>query len=267
MKLDILKNQWLDIVFEGRNKTYGAYVLRKTNRKTTIKALIIGAIFFSIAVATPLLLKLIPDGEDKDVDMDIKITAIKLPPKKMEEPIKNLPPPPPPAPKVDVVKFVKPVVAKAEEITEEPPKIVEMKEKTIGATAIKGNPDAVLTVEPVGTGKAAVVEDAPDNQIYNTAGIEVKPDFPGGIDKFYKFVGNNYQAPEEEGLKGKVYVTFVVEKDGSLTDIKVIRDIGYGTGKEAIRVLKKCPKWTPGEQNGKKVRVLYSLPITIQSAE
>ena len=84
---------------------------------------------------------------------------------------------------------------------------------------------------------------------------------------FYKFVGNNYQAPEEEGLKGKVYVTFVVEKDGSLTDIKVIRDIGYGTGKEAIRVLKKCPKWTPGEQNGKKVRVLYSLPITIQSAE
>ena len=162
---------------------------------------------------------------------------------------------------------MKPVVAKAEEITEEPPKIVEMKEKTIGATAIKGNPDAVLTVEPVGTGKAAVVEEAPDNQIYNTAGIEVKPDFPGGIEKFYKFVGNNYQAPEEEGLKGKVYVTFVVEKDGSLTDIKVIRDIGYGTGKEAIRVLKKCPKWTPGEQNGKKVRVLYSLPITIQSAE
>mgnify|MGYP003411423114 CR=1 FL=1 len=70
-----------------------------------------------------------------------------------------------------------------------------------------------------------------------------------------------------EGLKGKVFVSFVVEKDGSLTDIKVIRDIGYGTGKEAIRVLKQCPKWNPGEQNGKKVRVLYSLPINIQSAE
>jgi protein TonB len=95
----------------------------------------------------------------------------------------------------------------------------------------------------------------------------VKPDFPGGIEKFYKFVGNNYRTPEEEGLKGKVYVTFVVEKDGSLTDIKVVRDIGYGTGTEAVRVLKKCPKWNPGEQNGKKVRVQYSLPITIQSAE
>ena len=72
------------------------------------------------------------------------------------------------------------------------------------------------------------------------------------------------------GLAGVFFDQLVlrnVEKDGSLTDIKVIRDIGYGTGKEAIRVLKKCPKWTPGEQNGKKVRVLYSLPITIQSAE
>jgi protein TonB len=165
------------------------------------------------------------------------------------------------------VKFVKPVVAKAEEVTEEPPKIEEIKDKKVGSETIKGDPNAKITVdEPVGTGPvAAVVEE--DNNVYNTAGIEVKPDFPGGIDKFYKFVGNNYKTPEEEGLKGKVYVTFVVEKDGSLTDIKVLRDIGYGTGAEAIRVLKKCPKWTPGEQNGKKVRVLYSLPITIQSAE
>ena len=265
MKLDILKNQWLDIVFEGRNKTYGAYELRKSNRKTTIKALILGALFFSFAVAAPLILNLIPEGKDQEIDRDIKITAIKLPPKK-EEPIKNLPPPPPPPPKVDQVKFVKPVVAKAEEVTEEPPKIVEIKDKKLGAVTIKGDPDAVLTVEPVGTGTAAVVEEV-DNQIYNTAGIEVKPDFPGGINKFYKFVGDNYQTPEEEGLKGKVYITFVVEKDGSLTDIKVIRDIGYGTGKEAIRVLKKSPRWSPGVQNGKPVRVLYSLPITIQSAE
>jgi protein TonB len=264
MKLDILKNQWLDIVFEGRNKTYGAYELRKSNRKTTIKALIIGAVFFSFAVAAPLIINLLPEGEEQEIDRDIKITAIKLPPKK-EEPIKNLPPPPPPPPKVDQVKFVKPVVAKAEEVTEEPPKIVEIKDKKLGAVTIKGDPDAVLTVEPVGTGTAAVVEEV-DNQIYNTAGIEVKPDFPGGINKFYKYVGDNYQTPEEDGLNGKVYVTFVVEKDGSLTDIKVIRDIGYGTGKEAIRVLKKSPRWTPGEQNGKKVRVLYSLPITIQTA-
>ncbi|RTZ02358.1 energy transducer TonB [Flavobacterium bomense] len=264
MKLDIFTNQWLDIVFEGRNKAYGAYELRKSNNKTAVRALIFGAIVFALAVSMPLILNLLPDSTEADETLDNKIVTIKLPPKK-EEIKKNIPPPPPPPPKVDQVKFVKPVVAKAEEVTEEPPKTVEIKDKKLGAVTIKGDPDAVLTVEPVGTGTAAVVEEV-DNQIYNTAGIEVKPDFPGGIEKFYKYVGNNYQTPEEDGLNGKVYVTFVVEKDGSLTDIKVIRDIGYGTGKEAIRVLKKSPRWSPGEQNGKKVRVLYSLPITIQTA-
>ena len=265
MKLDIFTNQWLDIVFEGRNKAYGAYDLRKKNTKTTVKALIIGAIVFSFAVAAPLIMSLLPDSSSDDEGLDTKIVTMKLPPKK-EQPKKDLPPPPPPPPKVDQVKFVKPVVAKAEEVTEEPPKITEIKDKKLGNETIKGDPDAELTVEPVGNGTAAVVEEV-DNSIHTVAGIEIVPEFPGGMEKFYKFVGNNYQTPEEEGLKGKVYVTFVVEKDGSLTDIKVIRDIGYGTGKEAIRVLNKCPKWTPGEQNGKKVRVLYSLPITIQSAE
>ena len=263
MKLDLLKNQWLEIVFEGRNKLYGAYELRKTNGKTTTKSLIIGAVIFVFLVSIPVLANLIPDSSD-DATLDQKITTVKLPPKE-EKPKENLPPPPPPPPKVDQVKFVKPVVAKAEEVTEEPPKVEEIKDKKIGAETIKGDPDAELTVEPVGNGPKDVVEE--DNEIYNTAGIEVKPDFPGGIEKFYKFVAKNYQTPEEEGLKGKVFVSFVVEKDGSLTDIKVIRDIGYGTGKEAIRVLKSCPKWNPGEQNGKKVRVLYSLPINIQSAE
>lgn len=262
MKLDLLKTQWLEIVFEGRNKLYGAYELRKSNGKTTMKSLIIGGVIFTFLVSIPVLANLIPDNSE-DATLDQKITTVKLPPK--EKPKENLPPPPPPPPKVDQVKFVKPVVAKADEITEEPPKITEIKDKKIGAETIKGDPDAELTVEPVGNGPKDVVEE--DNEIYNTAGIEVKPDFPGGIEKFYKFVAKNYQTPEEEGLKGKVFVSFVVEKDGSLTDIKVIRDIGYGTGKEAVRVLKSCPKWTPGEQNGKKVRVLYSLPINIQSAE
>ncbi len=262
MKLDILKDQWLEIVFEGRNKIYGAYELRKSNSKTSLRALVIGSLLFALAVSAPLIISLIPDSSDEDLTLDTKITTVKLPPK--EKPKENLPPPPPPPPKVDQVKFVKPVVAKADEVTEEPPKIEEIKDKKLGAETIKGDPDAELTVEPVGNGPADVVE---DTNIYSSAGIEVKPDFPGGIEKFYKYVGNNYRAPEEEGLKGKVYVTFVVEKDGSLTDIKVIRDIGYGTGQEAVRVLKKCPRWNPGEQNGKKVRVLYSLPITIQSAE
>lgn len=106
-----------------------------------------------------------------------------------------------------------------------------------------------------------------ENEVYNTAGITEKPDFPGGIMEFYKFVGNNFKTPSQPNLKGKVYITFIVEKDGSLSDIKNIRDIGFGTGEEAIRVLKICPNWIPGKLNGVPVRVMYSLPITIQSGK
>ena len=102
-----------------------------------------------------------------------------------------------------------------------------------------------------------------DNVIYNTAGLEVKPEFPGGLTAFYKYVETNFVVPNEPGLKGKIFVMFVVEKDGSLSDIKILRDIGFGTGKEAIRVMKLSPKWNPGKQNGKAVRTLYSLPISI----
>ncbi|WP_426064539.1 M56 family metallopeptidase [Flavobacterium sp. DSP2-3-1] len=106
-----------------------------------------------------------------------------------------------------------------------------------------------------------------ENEVYNTAGITEKPEFPGGIMEFYKFVGNNFKTPSQPNLKGKVYITFIIEKDGSLSDIKNIRDIGFGTGDEAIRVLKICPKWIPGKLNGVPVRVMYSLPITIQSGK
>lgn len=102
-----------------------------------------------------------------------------------------------------------------------------------------------------------------DDTVYDIKGLEVKPDFPGGRDEFFKFIAKNYRTPDVKKLNGKVYVTFVIEKDGSLTALKVLRDIGYGTGKEAIRVLELSPKWMPGEQNGQKVRCMFSLPISI----
>jgi periplasmic protein TonB len=263
MKLDLLKKQWLDIVFEGRNKAYGAYDLRIKSPKMSMQALLIGGAVFAFLISIPMLAQFVSSNDDDDALRDEKVVTVKLPPKK-EQP-KNLPPPPPPPPKVDQVKFVKPVVAKAEEVVEEPPKIEEVKDKKLGSETIKGDPNAPLTVEPVGNGPTDVVEE--DNSIHNMAGIEVKPDFPGGLQKFYDYVSRNYRIPDEDGLNGKVFITFVVEKDGSLTDIKVIRDIGFGTGKEAIRVLKSSPRWNPGEQNGKKVRVQYSLPITIKSPD
>lgn len=264
MKLDLFNKRWLDIVFEGRNKSYGAYELRQKNESTSLKALAIGAVVFAFAVATPMIADFIGKSSSEDeVVLNKKIVTIKLPPK--EKPPENLPPPPPPPPKVDVVKFVKPVVAKKEEITEDPPPQKELVKKDIGDQNIKGDPDAPATLGPIGDGpkEAAVTE---DNNVYNLAGISLKPDFPGGMAKFYKFIGDEFQPSTDEDFKGgKVFVSFVVEKDGSLTDIKVTRDVGFGSKEEAIRVLKKCRKWVPGEQNGKKVRVLYSLPITIQA--
>jgi protein TonB len=119
---------------------------------------------------------------------------------------------------------------------------------------------AIFSLQMVSAQEVNIIS---DNLIYDIKGLDLKPDFPGGRDEFFKFIAKNYRTPDVKKLNGKVYVTFIIEKDGSLTDIKVLRDIGYGTGKEAIRVLELSPKWSPGEQNGKKVRCTFSLPIAI----
>lgn len=104
-----------------------------------------------------------------------------------------------------------------------------------------------------------------DDVIYTAT--ETKPEYEGGIKEFYSYIGNNFRVPNIKGLKGKVIVQFVVEKDGSLGDIKVLRDVGYGTGEEAKRVLSNSPKWKPGTQKGVAVRVLYSLPINVDTTK
>lgn len=111
-------------------------------------------------------------------------------------------------------------------------------------------------------------QEVEDLTVYNSAGIEVIPEFPGGMQKFYDFLDKNFVVPEElkeMGITGKIYVSFVVEKDGSLSDIKILRNIiGYGAGKELLRVLKLSPKWNPGQLNGRKVRCAYNMPYLIK---
>jgi hypothetical protein len=109
-------------------------------------------------------------------------------------------------------------------------------------------------------------DDSKENSIYNMSGLEEKPDYPGGLVEFYKFVGNTYNISPEmtANIKGgRVFVSFVVEKDGSLTNFEILRDFGFGSGEEAIRVLKLSPNWKPGKVEGKEVRVQYSLPISV----
>lgn len=113
-----------------------------------------------------------------------------------------------------------------------------------------------------------VVDNSNTDSVYNVADTETKPTFPRGMSEFYKFVGENFKVSEEASkmkLKGKVYITFMIEKDGSLSEFRILRDMGYGTGEEAVRVLKLSPTWIAATVNNKPVRVQYSLPITIQT--
>jgi hypothetical protein len=106
-----------------------------------------------------------------------------------------------------------------------------------------------------------MIDDAP----YNYEDVEVRPEFPGGINQFMDFIGKNFKMPDYEGYGGTIKVAFIIEIDGSVTNVKVVKDLGDGTGDEAKRVVSISPRWTSGEFRGKKVRVLYELPIKIAS--
>lgn len=95
--------------------------------------------------------------------------------------------------------------------------------------------------------------------------VENQPLFPGGLNEFIRYIGKNFRAPEVEGLSGVLKVSFVIETNGTVDDIKIVNDLGHGSGDEAKRVLKASPKWTPGDHGGKPVRVVFTLPITIRN--
>lgn len=157
-------------------------------------------------------------------------------------------PPPPPPPEVPEVTTVLEVVADDKEITNE---LVVNAEVTDDTKNIEITPVVIEQEEEV-------VEEA----IFTV--VENDPEFPGGMEALYKYLAQNMKYPQlarDNGITGKVYVTFVVEKDGSIANPKVLRDIGGGCGQEAIRVIKSMPKWTPGKQRGKPVRVQFNLPV------
>jgi protein TonB len=261
-KLDILKQEWIDVVFNGRNKNYGAYELRRTNPKNTNKALLYGIIFFVFVISLKTIINKIEGFIPKPVPK-VKLTDVVLTPPPAEK--KKIEPPPvePPKPKVDQVKFPPPIVKPDNEVKEEPPTVQELKVADPGQKDIKGDPNADIRIdEPVGNSdQKAVTEDV--NKVYDV--VEVLPQFPGGQDKFNAYLSKNIRYPaadRENNVQGKAVMTFVVEKDGSLTDIKTVRSPTQAMADEATRVLKSSPKWKPGIQNGRPVRAQYTIPIS-----
>lgn len=269
-KLDLFKPEWLDVVFQGRNKAYGAYELRKENPRTTSKAVLIGGLLFIIAITSPLVIRYI-SGILPEEEKFKETEVVLAPPPPIDE--KELPPPPPepPKPKLDQVRFPPPVVVPAEEVRdEEPPTVEELKVADPGQKTIEGDPNAEIKIdEPVGEApkEAEVTE---DNSVKDFASVEVLPEPPGGMAGWSKYLGKNLKYPpiaRENNISGRVFVSFVVEKNGNLTDIKVMRGVGGGCDEEAVRVLKNAPAWKPGIQNGRPVRVAYTMPIVFQLAE
>jgi protein TonB len=272
-KLDIMNNGWLNLVFANRNQAYGAYALRQDNARNTRKALFIALSVFVVGLASPTIANIIrgyiPDADPKVIVFDNKI----LPPPTS---IAKVTPPPvvheAPRPHNDVVRFPPPIVKPDIEAQHEPPTDEKLQTADVGVRDLKGDKNAPLVDVDVEHGtadpNAAITEAPADNTVFSA--VEVEPSPIGGIDKFYSFLGNRIKYPvaaKEAGLQGKVILTFVVERDGSLTDIKAIRDPGSGLGDEAIRVLKLAPHWSPGIQNGKKVRVQYTIPVAFSLGE
>lgn len=105
----------------------------------------------------------------------------------------------------------------------------------------------------------------PVEDVFEVDKVDYPPSYPGGIDNFYVFFEKNFKKPDVPQLLGKIFISFIVETDGTLSDIKTLKDVGFGTGDEAVRVMQLSPKWIPGTISGNRVRVLYTVPIPIQT--
>ncbi|SEL51742.1 energy transducer TonB [Parapedobacter koreensis] len=269
-KLDIFKKEWLDVVFDGRNKTYGAYDLRKLSPRATNIGLFSASVAFVLLLMSPAIARWIGidlgGSEPTEQIIETEVVLSEPPPVNEEEP----PPPPPvepPPPRVDQVRMPEPKVVPAEQVQdEEPPTVEQLKLADPGSKTIEGDPNAEIRIDlPVGEGEIdAEVTESSSDQIFQS--VEINPEPPGGLKSFMEWVGKNYDYPQaaiEAGVNGQVQISFVVERDGSLTDIRVVRDLKYGTGEAALKLLQKAPKWSPGIQNGRPVRVAYTLPIRL----
>lgn len=277
-QIDLTRNGWCDLIFEGRNKEYGAYKLRTQTGKRNFKAIITIAILAALCI----ILFYIKAGYDAYQAAHAKnenvteISALNQP-KKKEAKVER---------KVQVeekkevvkevkssIKFTAPVIKKDADVKpEEEMKTQDQIMQTntaIGALDVKGNSDQgeILKVtqrvetEPVKAEPKPEVE----NKVFDV--VEQMPSFPGGPSALMQYLSSNIKYPvvaQENGVQGRVVVSFVVERDGSITDVQVARSVDPSLDREAQRVVRNMPRWIPGKQNGQSVRVKYNVPVAFR---
>ncbi len=255
----IFSESWTDIVFLDRNKAYGAYDLRRNSARNVLIACAIGVSVFSLAVSAPYIAGLLAEEAEVEVPMTFENEA--LPPPEPIDPSEPPPPPPPPPPPLQTtIKFVAPIIAEEVEEDEIPPAQEEFEEATSGTETVQGDPDGVDESLIEGTGNV-VVDDAPE-QIFTV--VEQMPSFPGGEKVLMEYLAKNTQYPpvaRENDIEGQVYVEFVIDKEGNVTNARIARGVDRYLDKEALRVINSMPKWKAGKQNGREVSVKFVVPI------
>lgn len=271
----ILNADILDIIFEGKNKDYGAYDLRKTYNKRMIKSLIVTAAILLLVFIGSIVYSQLTKTSDKDV-YDVKDTELAQ--VKDEAPPPPPPPPPPPTPppppEINQVQFTPPKIVKDEEVKPEE-KIEEIKEdQTISTKTVESDNKVQIVQAPVEDKGTQVVEvpktNDDENKIFNK--VEVEAEFPGGSAAWTRYIRNNLNAnaPVDNGAPPGTYsviVRFIVSKDGTISDVTPETKFGYGMEDEAVKIIKKGPKWTPALQNGRNVNAYRRQPITFVVAE
>ena len=273
-KIDLISRDWTEMVFEGRNKEYGAYRLRKNAGKRNLYSLI--TIFIAaLAIWGGISLVKFVESRTKSVAQTsvAELSALNQPKKKAEvkqQKKVKLEQPEKVVERVkSSVKFTAPVIKKDDEVKPEDELKTQdelMSTKTaIGALDLKGNDDANGEVLKI---KEAVAQPEPKPEVEKVFDVvEQMPSFPGGPSALMEWLSNNVKYPvvaQENGVQGRVVVSFVVERDGSITDVKVVRGVDPSLDREASRVVRAMPRWIPGKQNGSAVRVKYNVPVAFR---
>jgi len=267
-------SEWLALVFANRNQNYGAYELRRQSSNTLLKAFLIVAPLFVAAFVGPSIASAFKDDQvvidpvQKIVEVDNAIHKIEPKKEKQVEKQAETEAPKVIAPKVKSVAMTDNIkVVKDDLVTLQPPTSDEIKDAVIASTTqdgITGKGNADVPTAPTGLGSGTGTT-GNGTEIVEVSGVDVYPEFPGGMEGWSKYIQRNLRYPgmaQDQGVQGKVYLSFVVEKDGTITDVKVVKGIGYGCDDEAMRVIKKSPRWKAGMQNNLPVRVRYNMPIS-----
>lgn len=277
--VDLSSKEWCDIVFDGKNKEYGAYQLRATSVKRHTKALLSVVIVLAlILTAIILVMTGVFKSADEDINAKNEQEEVIMAPEDIPEEEEQMDIPEQKPEEVQAEEEVAATQAVTEvKIVETVDKDREVKdqEQVLENTAQLGADDH-KGVEDVNRDRVVkeVVEEKPvekpkEEGPLSVAMVEQKPSFPGGESAMYKWLQDNIIYPaaaSEEGVQGKVTVQFIVEKDGSITHVQVVRGKHPALDAEAARVIRKMPRWTPGRNNGQPVRVTYHFPVQFKLA-